>query len=292
MSPTESQLWFVPFKDVTLPDPEVRIESVQQATNNTLNIKVVAERPAALVLVSEVAPLLGHFNDNAFSLNPCEPRIVMFTAQKGAVNSADLTNGSFHVESLYDHSRWESPAPNATAAASPAPAAAQPQHQTVAQMVAAVEKEEEHPDEHAKGNDAAHPMFVPPGQTHEQVKAQQQQLAKEVPVQQQHATAPAVKPDTQPVVAAPLASEEQQQQDKPLQAEQQPAAEPMKPQEQPAAAASAAKDVAKQQPAAPVKSDQELVTTVAAAPEDLAVSQIVAAGEQQETVKQVLPQAS
>jgi hypothetical protein len=201
MAPTESQLWLVPFKAIEFSDPELRIVSAEQVTPGTVEIKVTAERPAALVLVSEVAPLSGHYNDNAFSINPCEPRVLSFTSHKGEIAPADLKEGSFYVESLFNHSSWSdlpvsdaaagSPSTptgtantgNAPAQPTPAAAAAVTNpvppvvHGSIAQMVAAVEREEQSPEE-AKGVAAAahpaeQPVFVAPGQTLEQVKQQQ-----------------------------------------------------------------------------------------------------------------------
>uniref|UniRef100_A0A383VKX2 beta-mannosidase n=1 Tax=Tetradesmus obliquus TaxID=3088 RepID=A0A383VKX2_TETOB len=201
-APTEAQLWLVPFKAIEFSDPELHIESAEQVSPGTVEIKVTAERPAALVLVSELAPLSGHYNDNAFSINPCEPRVLSFTSHKGEIAPADLKEGAFYVESLFNHSSWSdlpvsgaaagsSPNTNtgATAGTTPAAAAAAGSnplppvvHGSIAQMVAAVEREEESPEE-AKGAAAAnaaaaphpveHRVFVAPGQTLEQVKQQQ-----------------------------------------------------------------------------------------------------------------------
>jgi hypothetical protein len=196
VAPTESQLWLVPFKAIVFPDPELRIESADQSTPGTVTIKVTAERPAALVMVSEVAPLSGHYNDNAFSINPCEPRVLSFTSHKGEIQPADLKDGSFYVESLFDHSSWsDAPVAGAgspaaatdstvttnTGTGAAAAAASNPvpptQHQSIAQMVANVEREEESPEEVPAAAAAAHPaeqpVFVAPGESLAQVKEQQ-----------------------------------------------------------------------------------------------------------------------
>lgn len=113
---SESQLWLSTFKTIEFPDPNVRIENVKIVSPNTVNITLAADRAAALVLVSETDPLLGHFDDNAFSMNPCEHRVVTFISKKGAINAEDLDDDAFLVESLYDHSRWAD-VPKPTAAA-------------------------------------------------------------------------------------------------------------------------------------------------------------------------------
>jgi hypothetical protein len=199
VAPTESQLWLVPFKTIEFPDPELRIESAEQVTPGTVKITVTAERPAALVLVSEMAPLSGHYDDNAFSMNPCEPRVLSFSSHSGEIAAADLKDGAFYVESLFNHSSWSdlpvsdaaagnpsTPTGNTTGSTPAQPAAAAAAattnpvppvvHGSIAQMVAAVEREEEAPGEApgspaaAAGHPAEHPVFVAPGQTLEQVK--------------------------------------------------------------------------------------------------------------------------
>ncbi|KAF6261504.1 glycoside hydrolase superfamily [Scenedesmus sp. NREL 46B-D3] len=205
VAPTEAQLWLVPFKAIEFPDPEVRIASAEQVTPGTVSITVTAERPAALVMVSEVAPLSGHYNDNAFSINPCEPRVLSFTSHKGEIQPADLKDGSFYVESLFDHSSWSELPVSGAAAGSPTaaadgttgataaatgttgntpdqPAAAVPvspeQYQSIAHMVAEVEREEHSAEEHsaeelptADGHPAEQPVFVAPGEALQQPAA-------------------------------------------------------------------------------------------------------------------------
>jgi hypothetical protein len=211
VAPTESQLWLVPFKAIEFPDPELRIESAEQSTPGTVTIKVTAERPAALVMVSEVAPLSGHYDSNAFSINPCEPRMLSFTSHKGEIQPADLKDGSFYVESLFDHSRWSdapvagagtgSPAaPTGSTTSTGTAAAAAPvpvppaQQQSVAQMVANVEREEASPEEGpaaaaAAAHPAEQPVFVAPGEALPKVTEQQPAAAT-------------------PAAAAPVAAEE------------------------------------------------------------------------------------
>ncbi|KAF8058425.1 hypothetical protein HT031_005549 [Scenedesmus sp. PABB004] len=110
--PSYSQLWLSPFKAIDLPEPGLVIEDVVPVGPEAADITLSAARPAALVLLSEVHPLLGHFDDNAFSMNPCERRVVRFISQAGPVTPAALSaDGAFYVESLADHSAWSGDAP-------------------------------------------------------------------------------------------------------------------------------------------------------------------------------------
>lgn len=123
---SESQLWLAPFKQIEFPDPSLRIQDVKIVSPDSVNITLAADRAAALVLVSEKDPLLGRFNDNAFSMNPCEHRVVTFVSKKGAVSTAELVADAFVVESLYNHSTWQQVVnleqPNAAASATGATA--------------------------------------------------------------------------------------------------------------------------------------------------------------------------
>lgn len=104
---SESQLWLTPFKNIDLPDPALRIASVALAGPDAATVTLTSQRPAALVLLSEAAPLSGHYDDNAFSVNPCEPRTVKFTSHLGGLTrSAVSAPGAFYVESLFNHSSW------------------------------------------------------------------------------------------------------------------------------------------------------------------------------------------
>lgn len=124
--PSRSQLWLAPFKDINFPNPKLRIEEVKLASPETINITLAADLPAALVLVSETDPLLGHFDDNAFSLNPCERRTITFMSKKGQLSTTDIVSTAFVVESLYDHSSWEAFADPPTAAITVASQVADP----------------------------------------------------------------------------------------------------------------------------------------------------------------------
>eukprot|EP00775_Hariotina_reticulata_P003140 gene3140-3417_t len=117
---SESQLWLTPFRDMELPNPHVRITELKQTSDTTVAITLESERPALLVLVSELQPLRGHFDDNVFATNPCAPKTITFHSIDGPINPELVTLESFKVESLYNHSSWiDTPAPNATDAAVP-----------------------------------------------------------------------------------------------------------------------------------------------------------------------------
>lgn len=106
--PTESQLWFTQFKNMQLPDPAITIEDMKLLSPLEVNITVRSQRPAALVMLSAAADRVGHFTDNGFNLDPCEPRTVTYISHDGLITEADLKNPRlFTVDSLFDHSRWD-----------------------------------------------------------------------------------------------------------------------------------------------------------------------------------------
>lgn len=122
IEPTESQLWFTQFKNMQLPNPKIIIDSVKLISPVEVNITVRSARPAALVMLSAAADRVGHFTDNGFNLDPCEPRTVTYISHNSLFEQKDLKDpGLFFVDSLFDHSSWEDAAQEQKAAA---PAAA------------------------------------------------------------------------------------------------------------------------------------------------------------------------
>jgi hypothetical protein len=119
MDLTESQLWFTPFKNMQLPDPKIIIDNVKLISPLEVNITVRSQRPAALVMLSASADRVGHFTDNGFNLDPCEPRTVTYISHNSLIEKSDLQDPDlFSVDSLFDHSSWEDvPAQKAGAAA-------------------------------------------------------------------------------------------------------------------------------------------------------------------------------
>lgn len=115
--PSESQLWFTQFKNMELPDPAIIIDNVKLISPVEVNITVRSARPAPLVMLSASADRVGHFTDNGFNLDPCEPRTVTYIAHDNIIEAADLQQpgGLFSADSLFDHSSWKD-----VAAAAPA----------------------------------------------------------------------------------------------------------------------------------------------------------------------------
>lgn len=109
---TESQLWFTQFKNMQLPNPGVSIDSVKLLSPVEVNITVRSQRPAVLVMLSAAADRVGHFTDNGFNLDPCEPRTVTYISHNSLIKASDLADSElFSVDSLFDHSKWEEAAP-------------------------------------------------------------------------------------------------------------------------------------------------------------------------------------
>lgn len=164
---SESQLWFVPFKDVAFPDPNIRITNLEQAAPGALDITLESERPAALVLLSETAPLRGHFSDNVFASNPCEERVVRFTSIDGPIDPADASMDFFRVESLFDHSSWADAAEQPEVALPPGAADASDADDVAASAggggvgVAAVKAEADEPSDAGWFRDSAQTVFRP-----------------------------------------------------------------------------------------------------------------------------------
>lgn len=118
---SESQLWFTQFKNMQLPDPKIVIDKVTLVSPVEVNITVRSQRPAPLVMLSAAADRVGHFTDNGFNLDPCEPRTVTYISHNSIISKSDLqTAGLFTADSLFDHSSWvDAPAKQPTAAAAP-----------------------------------------------------------------------------------------------------------------------------------------------------------------------------
>jgi hypothetical protein len=108
MEQSESQLWFSPFKALALPDPDITISDVKLLSPIEVALTVRSARPAALVMLSAGGGRVGHFTDNAFNLDPCQPRTVTFVSHDGEFSAADLRKPAdlFSAESLFDHSSW------------------------------------------------------------------------------------------------------------------------------------------------------------------------------------------
>lgn len=123
---TESQLWFTQFKNMQLPDPKIIIDNVKLISPVEVNITVRSQRPAALVMLSAASNRVGHFTDNGFNLDPCEPRTVTYISHNSLLERKDLQDPAlFSVDSLFDHSSWEEAAPKpATAPAASSSSAA------------------------------------------------------------------------------------------------------------------------------------------------------------------------
>jgi hypothetical protein len=122
---SESQLWFTQFKNMQLPDPKIVVDKVTLVSPVEVNITVRSQRPAPLVMLSAAADRVGHFTDNGFNLDPCEPRTVTYISHNSILVKSDLqAPGLFTADSLFDHSSWvDAPAKQPVAAAA-APAGA------------------------------------------------------------------------------------------------------------------------------------------------------------------------
>jgi hypothetical protein len=118
---SESQLWFTQFKNMQLPDPKIVIDKVTLVSPVEVNIAVRSQRPAPLVMLSAAADRVGHFTDNGFNLDPCEPRTVTYISHNSIISKSDLqAAGLFSADSLFDHSSWVDAPAKQPAAAAPA----------------------------------------------------------------------------------------------------------------------------------------------------------------------------
>lgn len=124
VDPSESQLWFTPFKNLALPDPRIVIDDVKQLSPVEVSLTVRSLRPAPLVMLSSGPERVGHFTDNGFNLDPCEPRTVTFISHDSVFEERDMRDPKlFTAESLFDHSSWSGVDSRAGKAALPAGAA-------------------------------------------------------------------------------------------------------------------------------------------------------------------------
>jgi hypothetical protein len=128
VEPSESQLWFAPFKSLALPDPRISITNVSLVSPIEVQLTVRSAAPAPLVMLSAGAERAGHFTDNGFNLDPCQPRTVTFVTHAGVFSAADMRGAHklFTAESLFDHSSWSDAAASKAAPAAAAAAAARP----------------------------------------------------------------------------------------------------------------------------------------------------------------------
>eukprot|EP00878_Enallax_costatus_P012963 GHUV01013537.1.p1 GENE.GHUV01013537.1~~GHUV01013537.1.p1 ORF type:complete len:273 (-),score=54.69 GHUV01013537.1:1855-2673(-) len=126
---SEAQMFFVPLKDIDLPDPGLNISGFQQvpasvnsSDNSSGNLSdpvsftVSASRPAVLTYLN--TKYRGRFSDDAFTaLHPCRPKQITFYPHSSVQGltahdlAADLT-----VESMFDHQFGTAAAPARRAA--------------------------------------------------------------------------------------------------------------------------------------------------------------------------------
>jgi hypothetical protein len=109
---SETQMFFVPLKDINLPDPNLELTefrqlnsgaSAESASPAAVSFVLKSNRPAALTQFN--TKIKGRFSDDAFTaLHPCQPQKVTFypAASVDQLTPAQLM-ADLTAESLFDH---------------------------------------------------------------------------------------------------------------------------------------------------------------------------------------------
>lgn len=129
METSGTQMFFVPLKDIDLPDPNLQLLDFHEASSNSsagvaagdnstqslvsspVSFTLAASRPAVLTYLN--TKYRGRFSDDAFTaVHPCTPKKVTFYPHESVtgLNAADLA-ADLTIESLFDHQYGSAAAP-------------------------------------------------------------------------------------------------------------------------------------------------------------------------------------